>query len=149
MIFKSDFHLLLKCLHFEPMPLITLAYEYVLCIYLFAMIHRDFSTGTGAIVRLHIDWSSSWGFWWENNCNIKPSCNTKKPKMIARWLGYIGIRIGASDNDVFHWNYTRCKWNRTKINKAFSKDNSHTHICTYTVRQLCRITVRVCHFCCV
>ena len=59
MIFKSGFHLILKCLHFEAMPLITLTFEYVLCVYLFAMIHHEFSTSTGAIVRLHTDRSSS------------------------------------------------------------------------------------------
>ena len=75
----------------------------------------------------------------------KPSRSTRKPKLIARCLGY--TVIGVSDNAVFHCNHSRYKC--TKVNKAFLKANSHTHTCTYTGRQLCGFPVRVCPFCCV
>ena len=38
--------------------MITITCEYILGD-LFAKIHHDFSTGTGAIVWLHTDWNSS------------------------------------------------------------------------------------------
>ena len=103
-----------------------------------------------------ICWDSSWFFHrhWSNSViahwrkllsrvlmkkrqQHKPSQNTRKHKLKARCLGYTVIRIGLSDNTAFCWNYTRYKWNGTKVNKAFSNTNSHTH--TYMHIHCCQL----------